>query len=1086
MQKQNFSCKNKIFTKFLVFLFLLCFCQSHVLAQAGCPNFTMTTGVCGQVVTCTPFLKPGGVASWVSPNNISFGNSGHPQFIATFTLATGVQTITCITSPDNGQTTLECSQTINIAPLAIINITPTVVTNYPNDETTITYSVCLDQGATSNINPIDFQLTLPQGLEYNLGGNFINGAATINANQLNSNNKCIDLVVSLIPTGDMPIACGDWNIGLQAKSVCTQINGNYQTVNVSNPNLLVNPLSSQIQQIPNNAVIDGVFTIDAPNSPSGYLLAGKNIYMKANSEISVNPFQQFTVSGSTIRGCSTWEGIKAITTADVYVTKNSLIRDARIGVDADEATVVVENSKLEISQIGVSTTVLSALNVNKTTFQGNNTAWGIRLNYTLLSLPPKSNVNNNQFDNCATGISAYEVPVLNLVGNKFNQTSYGINSTASTAGFTELLVDGISQNQTSFADCEMGIRSLNSKRTTVRNNRLLNVDFGIFAGDPGLIFINQNKINSNNIGIWLTKNKFVTGQPHKFTVTQNNIDAASNDGVRIWGSSKNLTDNDVRENNIILSGNNSIGIEAINLKNVICTNKITMTESNSIGISVSNAISGSKILMNNIKGNNIASNKGIKVSMSEKQLIYTNSIENTEKGIQFTGMCPSKFQTNKFNKHNYGLYLDDQARIGLQPDPTISNNAQNGNRWEGTYKQFGAFYNGNDNGYQSSRFYIDASGFNQSFQPTLALNQTSWFFSKPGLSIFLPATNCEITQIPPITGNEDPKGGLFSSLIDGTLFSPAPRGKVQQWVAEKQFYIHLDNINYQIGQDDAVDTYLGQQSSQSARFFHQIDKNIAQLYEVSGSTENEFNTLQENMAITQGKINILDSVRQYKIVNNRPLDTDYWSNRRILVANFMNYKDNWRTIQQQLSDERSEQAVVLQAMNNEVITNELHEWNEREVNNVILSLLISQDSIFNEQQEERLTHIAFQCPEDGGTAVFEARAILAEKYNYRYDQDCSVATGNKVEKERVIEKMTLAPNPVQEQLNVFLSKTEERNGSKIVIQNLYGQIMQMQPIQEGAMFSNLIVNGLSNGTYFCILLDTKGNIIAREKFIKIN
>ncbi len=81
-------------------------------------------------------------------------------------------------------------------------------------------------------------------------------------------------------------------------------------------------------------------------------------------------------------------------------------------------------------------------------------------------------------------------------------------------------------------------------------------------------------------------------------------------------------------------------------------------------------------------------------------------------------------------------------------------------------------------------------------------------------------------------------------------------------------------------------------------------------------------------------------------------------------------------------------------------------------------------------------------------------------------------------------KVTLYPNPVHAILNINLKGTASNVGKKTIIQiyDVNGRALMVKQAAFGGMQVN--VSQLSNGTYFLHVLDSRGKVVHKGKFIK--
>ncbi len=1096
MQTQLISLPNNILfrrerenfiLKMIVSLSLSLFSLVGINAQPC--NFT--TSINGCSVVCTPTgLPQGALVSWITGGcPAEYANSGPPNYVATFTVKPEdlpcLLTVTLSAFPNPS-----CTQTIPINPSTILNITPSVKTNYNNNTLTVSYKVC-NTGNAANTSPIDLNLLPQSGLTY-VSGSFFQENFNINANSLTPN-SCITATAtySAVPA----LACNDWEVGMRAISNCTAITGNYQNVKISSTNTigtvggttLVSSLPSNA--FDNNPTIEGQLIFDTPNS----FLFAKNLWMKPNSSITVNPKIGLILLGSNIRGCEMWHGIQLQNLSSMKIG-TSKIEDAEIAIQLDAAMLTTtDKTEFNHNRIAIIANPLAGLNIDKTVFDGgtlkDNTeaVTGILLNATNLV----NYVTNNSFLNYAqgTGIDANNFGQLILKKNRFVNNNVGINAktnaktTSSSIGVLE--IEGFGKTpQTNFENCKYGIQSSNTFRNLITLNNISNVLYGVYLNNPRRGQVNANTINSKEAGIWV-----VGENKETFYTNQNTMTAPTGSGIRFWGSKTSKGQYFAQNNIITLMGisYSPVGISVTNMNTAICNNIISINGTNSTGINLdqTRGFYGS----NSVTGTTIKSNTGIQTTMSTtKQYdnrMYRNSVENTKIGTRFNGSSPTDFILNSHNTHTYGLYLDNVAVIGNQP-ADILKQTPSGNEWQGNYANYAAFHEDiNSDQYKKSTFY-----YNNVFKSTylaapLHSAQQDWFEPNSKTTISNPANDCKPTTIiAEVNPNTD---DFIKSLIDGSLYPPTPRGKTQLWIAERQLYDLLKAANYSEGQFANLDAFLANNSPSSAKLFFDLAEQIKTIKNIPTALQTEIDERSNQLLQQYQLLSALDSAFHYNSIQQRPISPTFWTTRSTINTNISAKKSILQDIDSHLAEAQATQATILKEINNQIICNEIYEANERDVNSIILDRLINQQDSFDVNQEDVLTHIALQCPEDGGWAVFEARSILAQKYNYEYDFDaiCGKTIISKTQKTYSYNTLTIAPNPIKEEFTVFIAQNDDTQYDRIQIIDMYGRSIYSAVISDKAKAIRINSATFANGSYQCVLFEN-GTALARQKLFKVN
>ncbi|MCO6490754.1 MAG: T9SS type A sorting domain-containing protein, partial [Phaeodactylibacter sp.] len=119
-----------------------------------------------------------------------------------------------------------------------------------------------------------------------------------------------------------------------------------------------------------------------------------------------------------------------------------------------------------------------------------------------------------------------------------------------------------------------------------------------------------------------------------------------------------------------------------------------------------------------------------------------------------------------------------------------------------------------------------------------------------------------------------------------------------------------------------------------------------------------------------------------------------------------------------------------------------------------------------------LENIALQCPLEGGSAVFSARAFLAvatRQVLWHDDIECGGGEAQRLSapvdaQPGIVEEVAIYPNPAKEQVIVDWRHSE---GQVINIQllDIYGKAHQQIPIEPGAKNCVLSISHLKAGLY---------------------
>ena len=248
--------------------------------------------------------------------------------------------------------------------------------------------------------------------------------------------------------------------------------------------------------------------------------------------------------------------------------------------------------------------------------------------------------------------------------------------------------------------------------------------------------------------------------------------------------------------------------------------------------------------------------------------------------------------------------------------------------------------------------------------------------------------------------------------------------------------------------------------------FHSIQDGVKSMYSLSAAVNSNLKQYQMDIEVTVSGIQEKDSLI-------------FESKDSLQIVTMQSEKDSLLIVLSgqltllnnefsQINTQRTSDAGQLLSTNNGIVSVLLHETNEQEVNSIYLSTYAI-DSLPDSLQILTLQAIANQCPLEGGTAVYRARALL-QSNNYDDAMLCANANTNDAGKQVGLESsFSLYPNPSNGNITLILPGGEQT----IRITNALGQLVHE--------WENIEITGhwilpnlnLESGSYFCTVM-TKG------------
>jgi len=238
--------------------------------------------------------------------------------------------------------------------------------------------------------------------------------------------------------------------------------------------------------------------------------------------------------------------------------------------------------------------------------------------------------------------------------------------------------------------------------------------------------------------------------------------------------------------------------------------------------------------------------------------------------------------------------------------------------------------------------------------------------------------------------------------------------------------------------------------------FHSIQDGVKSMYSLSAAVNSNLKQYQMDIEVTVSGIQEKDSLI-------------FESKDSLQIVTMQSEKDSLLIVLSgqltllnnefsQINTQRTSDAGQLLSTNNGIVSVLLHETNEQEVNAIYLSTY-AVDSLPDSLQTLALQVIANQCPLEGGTAVYRARALL-QSNNYDDAVLCANANPNDAKKHVDLESsFSLYPNPTHGELNLTLPPDVQLRGHwKLPALNLHN----------GSYFCTVTMNGLEETKLFVI------------------
>jgi hypothetical protein len=297
---------------------------------------------------------------------------------------------------------------------------------------------------------------------------------------------------------------------------------------------------------------------------------------------------------------------------------------------------------------------------------------------------------------------------------------------SSSSNFNYISVSGTpgaTQNGVSFLHSSRGIKSENGQGLNVNNALFSSVNSGLFAQRGGRTRFNNNDVHSFFDGIRIIgqrRNGGLTAQNNAFTADANE-ESREASAIRIEGLlGSRIERYRIWENTIELTGA-KFGLYGSNARRIhFLDNEITWGDD----LSPATGILLRSGALNVIKGNYLLGNttalqesQGIDIDMSGRSLISCNTVESISTGMRFLRLNQStRLRGNIIKDATTGLLVGESTLANELH--AIGRQVHAGNKWLGSFGDFGANYSGLADNAAFSQFIVDETDGNGILPPS--------------------------------------------------------------------------------------------------------------------------------------------------------------------------------------------------------------------------------------------------------------------------------------------------------------------------------------------------------------------------------
>ncbi|NUO00980.1 MAG: T9SS type A sorting domain-containing protein [Saprospiraceae bacterium] len=408
-------------------------------------------------------------------------------------------------------------------------------------------------------------------------------------------------------------------------------------------------------------------------------------------------------------------------------------------------------------------------------------------------------------------------------------------------------------------------------------------------------------------------------------------------------------------------------------------------------------------------------------------------------------LTTDQFRGTAFGAHASSLYLPNANAV-------LGSQTHTENCWQ---ENSGAAVYGVTPEYaQNYRFLVDEMT-NSCFRP-VSYSPDGWFQNLPNAN---PEVVCssEICK----TTNFKPDSDDVKRLTDGdTTLLPAVRWELQRYIYEKLLTEAPEDTTNEKFRDNVENTTIG--------FFQAINENIAAMFAADSVSRAALNA---NLIVASGKLDSLILIDSLVTIEDDSSEiAGLMQIRGGLTEVLFDLASDSESLTEEISDNFSDAADDIRALNDTITVIEDFEINEKVFNDLYLAYLAEADT----SEMDTLEAIAAQCPLLGGNAVYRSRALLAmmtgELASYNDSLNCASVQALSLPHGHntsflVATDLTIFPNPANGEVNIRWKRAPEKQG-QIQVTDLYGRQVRQMVIAPGATEIKIPADHLPDGMYF--------------------
>jgi len=190
------------------------------------------------------------------------------------------------------------------------------------------------------------------------------------------------------------------------------------------------------------------------------------------------------------------------------------------------------------------------------------------------------------------------------------------------------------------------------------------------------------------------------------------------------------------------------------------------------------------------------------------------------------------------------------------------------------------------------------------------------------------------------------------------------------------------------------------------------------------------------------------------------------------------------SMMQKLSSVNNDDVEKIVIANSSINTTEKFEVNDQALNDLELKYMMKKQKCFTKPQIDFIFSIASQCPVNGGTAVYRARAMYQTMYpTHLFDDEnaCNrITENNSTALDNTSLNVEVMPNPTKGLMHIMLSNENETE-LQMLIADMEGRIVFNSNIAAHSIQKTIDLSALAPQVYMMNIYDNQNNVMCRKK-----